>query len=335
MGIVSNYLERKKRFDGWIAFLTRSTGDFMHGVGEEVYYFTPRHRASANGSVCRANRNTGEGFWHGNARGQLIFKDGFSEVIRHKSSLVFKFRDSQRKRLHPNWIMHEYLLHSPDGKNFLALIGRIFLSEDGSMQNLSQGEQQRSCSSDGVVNETTAWTEQKIASQLVPLPGVLVDDRSTSTTIPAFTSRDAGFIDSNILNWVDNVILAPPSSPTSVSSGNQPMEVPPPGVLDPNSSTPSTSGDAGFNDSDILSWVDNVILATPSFPTPVPSGSQPMEVPPPGVPVDDRSTGTTVPPSTSGNASLQRVLNTTIFSYINFFWQPTYGGAYVIEWWKP
>ncbi|XP_073113476.1 NAC transcription factor 47-like [Elaeis guineensis] len=89
--------------------------DFMRGIGEEVYYFTPRHKASANGSGCRANRNAGQGFWHGNGRDQLIFDESL-ELIGHKTSLVFKFRDSKRKRLHHNWIMHEYLLHSPDGK---------------------------------------------------------------------------------------------------------------------------------------------------------------------------------------------------------------------------
>ena len=110
----SNYLEIKEKiFDGCVClFLPPSTGDFMHGIGEEVYYFTPRHKASG----CRANRNAGQGFWHGNGRDQLIFDDESSELIGHKTSLVFRLSDSKRKRLHPNWIMHEYLLHSPDGK---------------------------------------------------------------------------------------------------------------------------------------------------------------------------------------------------------------------------
>ncbi|KAG1338650.1 hypothetical protein COCNU_04G009560 [Cocos nucifera] len=241
--------------------------DFMHGLGEEVYYFTPR--ASAKGSGCRTNRNAGQGFWHGNGRDQLIFDDKSFELIGHKNSLVFKLRDSKRKGLHPNWIMHEYLLHSPDNKFQEMAICKIHPKEENKMAEndyptshdckkrrihatrsilFDQAcEIKDGSSSEDVAEVTPTWTEQEIVSQLVP-PPELVDDRFIITTVSS-SSDDDCFINSDILKWADSMVLTPPSSPVSVPSGIQPVQV----LLPSDSGTPS--------EANLLEWIDSLLAA--------------------------------------------------------------------------
>lgn len=96
--------------------------------------------------------------------------------------------------------------------------------------------------SDDILDVATFWTELEIASHLVPRPRFV---HGHSTCIISSISDDGWLINFDILEWLDSVILAPPSSPTSVPHRSQHIEV------------PMSSDDGG--DTNVSEWVAAIL----------------------------------------------------------------------------
>ncbi|XP_058074462.1 NAC domain-containing protein JA2L-like [Magnolia sinica] len=81
-------------------------GNFKHGIGNELYFFTPRKYKDVGGS--RINRSVNGGFWKTTSTDKQIHING-NDLIGFKKTFAF-YDGKQGKATKTGWIMHEYRL---------------------------------------------------------------------------------------------------------------------------------------------------------------------------------------------------------------------------------
>ncbi|XP_058075675.1 NAC domain-containing protein 10-like [Magnolia sinica] len=81
-------------------------GNFKHGIGNELYFFTPRKYKDVGGS--RRNRSVNGGFWKTTSSDKQIHING-NDLIGFKKTFAF-YDGKQGKATKTGWIMHEYRL---------------------------------------------------------------------------------------------------------------------------------------------------------------------------------------------------------------------------------